>query len=132
MAFQCIQAAFYMNLSGLISQVLLAKVDLNTKHGTTGIIPWDGSSEKKYKCLYCNHSCNIAWNMDRHMRTHTGEKPFECPQCPLKFVTKFNLETHFKTHTGEKPHACHLCSYRAVQKVCLKQHLLRKHSVSID
>ncbi|KAL1419441.1 hypothetical protein MTO96_025427 [Rhipicephalus appendiculatus] len=62
-----------------------------------------------YKCSHCEKHFADQWNLDRHMRIHSGERPFKCDFCPMDFNLKTTLTAHLRTHTGNKPYKCHLC-----------------------
>ena len=52
-------------------------------------------------CHICGKSLRATWDLNRHMRIHTGEKPFKCEFCGKGFAEKGNMKTHRKVH--EKP-----------------------------
>ncbi|XP_064092604.1 zinc finger and BTB domain-containing protein 7B-like isoform X15 [Macrobrachium nipponense] len=87
------------------------------------------SSNKLHHCKYCSYSSLKKFNLDNHMRKHTGEKPFSCPHCPYSSGTKETLKRHIYVHTGEKPYACKYCDYRSAQWGSLQSHVFSHHHV---
>ncbi|XP_064091987.1 protein tramtrack, beta isoform-like isoform X7 [Macrobrachium nipponense] len=80
------------------------------------------SGNKVYQCTSCQYLSDRKYNLEEHLRTHTGEKPFACPYCPYRSNKKANLKIHIRRHTGEKPYFCPRCPYRASQKINLIKH----------
>ncbi|XP_044727327.1 zinc finger protein OZF-like isoform X3 [Chrysoperla carnea] len=106
----------------------------------------------------CNHLCNIcghasrsAFDLRRHLRTHSTERPYACDHCDKTFRREDNLKEHIahvhlnvrkyqcsfcsqafhekkglrnheRRHTGEKPHKCEVCGKAFIQKYALKVH----------
>lgn len=54
--------------------------------------------------------------------SYTGR--FPCSVCGKEFGRKYNMETHMKIHTGERPFQCEVCKKRFIQKGTLKTHML--------
>nr|XP_027232788.1 protein krueppel-like [Penaeus vannamei] len=57
-----------------------------------------GSGGKMFQCQYCSYVTGRRYDLNRHMRTHTGEKPWSCPYCNHQFALKHNLKSHLRTH----------------------------------
>lgn len=56
-----------------------------------------GGSNANLLCAVCCKvfsGRNRKYNMDIHMRIHTGETPFECTLCPYKAKRKHHLQRH--------------------------------------
>eukprot|EP00123_Amoebidium_parasiticum_P020937 comp5896_c0_seq1/m.1753 comp5896_c0_seq1/g.1753 ORF comp5896_c0_seq1/g.1753 comp5896_c0_seq1/m.1753 type:complete len:252 (-) comp5896_c0_seq1:492-1247(-) len=63
---------------------------------------------EKNVCAYanCGRRFACAYQLERHVRNHTGDKPFRCSHCHRCFSRSDHLKTHVRTHTGERPFAC--------------------------
>ncbi|CAL4246663.1 unnamed protein product [Meganyctiphanes norvegica] len=58
-----------------------------------------------------------------------GRMQYKCPYCDHVAQKKFNLEKHIRTHTGERPFHCHLCSYSSGDSSNLRSHIKKKHRI---
>ena len=62
------------------------------------------TSEKKEKdvnklfCSYCDKGFSKNFDLEQHVRSHTGEKPFQCLICGRGFAQKSNVKKHMATH----------------------------------
>jgi uncharacterized Zn-finger protein len=54
--------------------------------------------KKKLKCQYCDKTFGKNFDLQQHVRSHTGEKPFQCIVCGRAFAQKSNVKKHMKTH----------------------------------
>ncbi|KAK7862986.1 hypothetical protein R5R35_014542 [Gryllus longicercus] len=52
----------------------------------------------KLKCHYCNKMFAKNFDLQQHLRSHTGEKPFQCVVCGRAFSQKSNVKKHMATH----------------------------------
>ena len=59
------------------------------------------SSEKQFKCDFCDKTFTQRRNQRAHIRTvHEKLKPFQCTHCGLTANRKFNLLSHIKKMHG--------------------------------
>uniref|UniRef100_A0A674NWG0 Zinc finger protein 341 n=1 Tax=Takifugu rubripes TaxID=31033 RepID=A0A674NWG0_TAKRU len=52
----------------------------------------------KLKCNYCDKVFSKNFDLQQHIRSHTGEKPFQCIVCGRPFAQKSNVKKHMQTH----------------------------------
>lgn len=82
------------NLSVLSSRK--TKTGKISKNGTS--VEEEGSSKPKLQCEYCNKQFTKNFDLQQHVRAHTGEKPFQCIVCGRAFAQKSNVKKHMATH----------------------------------
>lgn len=52
----------------------------------------------KLKCTFCDRAFSKNFDLQQHIRCHTGEKPFQCIVCGRAFAQKSNVKKHMQTH----------------------------------
>ncbi|KAJ8302984.1 hypothetical protein KUTeg_019380 [Tegillarca granosa] len=69
---------------------------MKVKRGKNGNIVLE--DKKKLRCQYCDKSFSKNFDLQQHIRAHTGEKPFQCIVCGRAFAQKSNVKKHMATH----------------------------------
>ncbi|XP_022106685.1 zinc finger protein 341-like [Acanthaster planci] len=54
--------------------------------------------QQRKKCNYCDKTFTKNFDLQQHVRSHTGEKPFQCIVCGRAFAQKSNVKKHMQTH----------------------------------
>ncbi|XP_045181615.2 sal-like protein 4 isoform X8 [Mercenaria mercenaria] len=60
--------------------------------------PTDRRRSRNFACEICHKAFTDNWNLQRHIRVHTGESPYNCELCHKAFKGKSNLKAHMVTH----------------------------------
>ncbi|XP_064466764.1 zinc finger protein 341-like isoform X2 [Ornithodoros turicata] len=61
----------------------------------------ESSQQKKAKnetCPFCAKGFSKNFDLQQHIRSHTGDKPFQCVICGRAFAQKSNVKKHMQTH----------------------------------
>ncbi|XP_048097423.1 zinc finger protein 341 isoform X1 [Alosa alosa] len=53
---------------------------------------------QRLKCDFCEKVFTKNFDLQQHIRSHTGEKPFQCIVCGRAFAQKSNVKKHMQTH----------------------------------
>ncbi|XP_065365734.1 zinc finger protein 157-like isoform X1 [Calliphora vicina] len=84
--------------------------------------------ERDNVCNICGNAFKLRNQLVNHMKLHL-EKNIPCPHCDKKYARPFDLNVHLRSHTGEQPYACHLCEKRFAIKVRLTYHLQKHYGI---
>jgi hypothetical protein len=83
-------------------------------------------STKLFKCTTegCTKTFTRRYNLQSHLRCHSGERPFVCKFCPASFSRKHDLRRHTRSlHSADRPHLCVHCNLSFARSDALKRHL---------
>ncbi|XP_064778793.1 zinc finger protein 341-like isoform X2 [Oncorhynchus masou masou] len=88
------------NLTGLeeFEKVIIPKRPKNGKKGQDGAVEQIKGKSQKLKCNFCDKVFSKNFDLQQHIRSHTGEKPFQCIVCGRAFAQKSNVKKHMQTH----------------------------------
>ncbi|XP_060793722.1 zinc finger protein 341 isoform X1 [Neoarius graeffei] len=76
-------------------KVIIPKKTRNSKKIHEGQTKAKG---QKLKCSFCDKVFAKNFDLQQHIRSHTGEKPFQCIVCGRAFAQKSNVKKHMQTH----------------------------------
>ncbi|GAB5365696.1 hypothetical protein AAMO2058_001080000 [Amorphochlora amoebiformis] len=80
-----------------------------------------------YRCQECGAGFAVKSNYNRHMRTHVGVRNYNCTECGAAFMHKHHLEVHMIMHTGSPGFNCSQCTATFFHKGNLARHCRTKH-----
>lgn len=66
----------------------------------------------RFKCEFCEYTCNDKKHLLNHQLSHTNDKPFKCEECKYSTSKEDFLVSHIAIkHTGEsrKDKECFKC-----------------------
>ncbi|XP_065086744.1 zinc finger protein 93-like [Ochlerotatus camptorhynchus] len=82
---------------------------------------------KKRTCLTCGITLSYRYNLNVHMRSHSGERPHKCGECGKGFLSTSDLKRHARRlqHASgmpKKEHKCIICKENFDSSGDLEQH----------
>ncbi|XP_037540309.1 zinc finger protein 341 [Nematolebias whitei] len=79
-------------------KVIIPKQPRSNKKSTNGAAEHLKGKGPKLKCNFCDKIFSKNFDLQQHIRSHTGEKPFQCIVCGRAFAQKSNVKKHMQTH----------------------------------
>ncbi|KAJ3454415.1 hypothetical protein MRS44_018309 [Fusarium solani] len=64
------------------------------------------TKQTEFKCPHCSKVYAKKYNLESHLRSHTGDRPYECDDCGDAFARASDYNRHMKKHTGERQYVC--------------------------
>ncbi|XP_034029191.1 zinc finger protein 341 isoform X2 [Thalassophryne amazonica] len=83
---------------GDFEKVIIPKRPRSTKKVPDGATEQLKGKAPKLKCNFCDKIFSKNFDLQQHIRSHTGEKPFQCIVCGRAFAQKSNVKKHMQTH----------------------------------
>lgn len=79
----------------------------------------DEYKKQSYRCLICNTTFDVHYDIRSHIRERhvykmftppmEPKKEFICDLCGIRLKTKAAVKNHFLIHTNTKSHPCTIC-----------------------
>nr|XP_023652536.1 zinc finger protein 335 isoform X5 [Paramormyrops kingsleyae] len=87
----------------------------------------------RFKCEFCEYTCDNKKLLLNHQLSHTSDKPFKCDYCKYSTTKEDFLVSHMAIkHTGEKPFSCDFCHFMTKHKKNLRLHIQCRHLEAFD
>ena len=80
-------------------------------------------NHRPVECPVCKKTISNKYNLNMHMKTHSGENKVTCDMCGMQ-LSAHQLKPHYLSkHTTERLHKCALCVLGTVTKHALRRHI---------
>ncbi|KAM8829374.1 zinc finger protein 335 isoform 2-T2 [Synchiropus picturatus] len=89
--------------------------------------------DSKFKCEYCEYTCDNKRLLLNHQLSHTNDRPFKCDYCKYSTSKEELLVSHMAIkHTGEKPFSCDMCHFMTKHRKNLRLHVQCRHPEAFE
>uniref|UniRef100_A0A1A8BZR7 Zinc finger protein 335 n=2 Tax=Nothobranchius TaxID=28779 RepID=A0A1A8BZR7_NOTKA len=89
--------------------------------------------DNKFKCEFCDFTCENKKLLLNHQLSHTNDRPFKCDYCKYSTSKEEFLVSHLAIkHTGEKPFSCNTCHFMTKHKKNLRLHVQCRHPEAFE
>ena len=106
------------------SQKFDAEIEL-VIHKKVHLLP---EPQRQRVCGFCGKYFRKMFQLQNHVRKHTGDKPFVCHTCGKAFSQETSLKTHMRIHSGVKPFKCTECEESFNVSSALTAHVMWRHN----
>lgn len=89
--------------------------------------------DSKFKCEFCDYTCDNKKLLLNHQLSHTNDRPFKCDFCKYSTSKEEFLVSHMAIkHTGEKPFSCSMCHFMTKHRKNLRLHVQCRHPEAFE
>nr|XP_057939617.1 zinc finger protein 335-like isoform X3 [Doryrhamphus excisus] len=89
--------------------------------------------DSKFKCEFCDYTCDNKKLLLNHQLSHTIDRPFKCDYCKYSTSKEEFLVSHLAIkHTGEKPFSCDMCHFVTKHRKNLRLHIQCRHPEAFE
>lgn len=89
--------------------------------------------DNKFKCEFCDYTCDNKKLLLNHQLSHTNDRPFKCDYCKYSTSKEEFLVSHLAIkHTGEKPFSCDMCHFMTKHRKNLRLHVQCRHAEAFE
>lgn len=106
------------------SQKFDAEIEL-VVHKKVHLLP---QPQRQRVCGFCGKYFRKMFQLQNHIRKHTGDKPFVCHTCGKAFSQETSLKTHMRIHSGVRPFKCSECDECFNVSSALTAHVMWRHN----
>ncbi|KAL3870709.1 hypothetical protein ACJMK2_038753 [Sinanodonta woodiana] len=84
----------------------------------------------EHACFVCGKMYTRKFDLDRHLRVHTGDQPYECDICLMGFGCRLNIADHMETHVLKEANEfqCDGCKALFFDQQSILSHLESTHT----
>merc|ERR1719219_1261467 len=85
-------------------------------------------NHRPHDCPVCKKRISNKYNLNIHLRNHSGENKVTCEVCGSQVGSTQQLKAHYMAkHTNERPHKCDQCDFNSVTRQALRRHIDAYH-----